>query len=104
LFHRSFVIVEFNLVVDPERLAPKQQDSSEKVLQNVLKSKADGHAANAQDLDQIACLKRRGENSQANKNAEQQDDRTRQASKNNAQVMPTPVVGDPIDSQARHDA
>src|ERR1700732_3012219 len=57
LFHRAFIRIQLDLIPYTKRFRPEKQEASQEILQYILKSKSNGHAADAQDLYQIACLK-----------------------------------------------
>jgi len=48
-------------IADAKRFLQKQQDSGQKILQDVLEGEADGDAADTKDLDQVGRLKRRSD-------------------------------------------
>ena len=56
--NRSFVAVQFDLVNHAKRFRPQQEQAREKILQYILKREADGNAADTENLDKIARLKR----------------------------------------------
>ena len=59
LFHRAFEGLQLDLIPYAKRFSPEQQQASQEILQYILKSESNGHAADAQDLYQIASLKGR---------------------------------------------
>ena len=71
LFHRAFVIVHLDLIAQPKRFGPKQQQAGKEILQYVLKSETNCHAADAEDLYQIGSLERRGHNRKGDQEAKQ---------------------------------
>src|SRR5262249_53478537 len=60
-------------IADAKWLLQKQQDAGEKILQDVLKSEADGDAADTKNLDQIGCLKRRSNHRESYQEAQNDD-------------------------------
>lgn len=46
-------------VADAKGFLKQQQNSGEKILQNILESEPDRHSADTEEFDEIGCLKRR---------------------------------------------
>src|SRR5258708_8665561 len=51
LFHGAFIRVQLDLIPYTKWFSPEQQQAGQEILQYILKSKSNGHAADAENLD-----------------------------------------------------
>jgi hypothetical protein len=67
-------------VPELKRLLQKEQNACEKVLQDILKSKTNGHRADSKQFDQIAGFERRRDDGKCDQKPQGQDARLNQSS------------------------
>jgi len=89
LFDLPFEGVEFDVIANAKGLGPKQQQSGQEILQDVLKREPDRDTADTQDLDEISRLKRRSDNRKCDQKSEHYHRPACQAFEDQAQVCPS---------------